>query len=258
MINLRNQVPSVYTSASRDFQYLSWLIDIVLNYVKHNVDSLYNLPATSANPKLTELLAATLGFKIKRNYDQKQLAALVAVLPIILRYKGTKTAIDTAGNAMIAAVGSSGAFSSNFSDGVLEVSLPEKLIDVTLFTDLLPYIVPAGITCRILNTNTVQKGYTTEVSYSDKLIAEFHPDLAWDNKNHTATGISVLFNEPGVDSINAEPNFGNYFTNGSNNTLNIGLLDNSIIPTLVDNTMADPSSNYEAAIVSDTNTETDD
>jgi len=256
MINFYNQVPSVYTSASRDFQYLSWLINIVLNYVKHNVDSLYNLPATSANPKLTELLAATLGFKVKRNYDQKQLAALVAVLPIIIRYKGTKTAVDTAGNAMIAAVGSSGTFLSTFSDGVLEVCLPEKLIDVTLFTDLLPYIVPAGITCRILNTNIVSKGYTTEVRYSDKLTAEFYPDITWDSKSHAITGISAMYEEPGANFVNAEPSFANYFTDGDTNTLNIGLLDNNIIPTL-DEAVADPDSNYEAITASSGDTDTE-
>ena len=76
MIKFANQVPSVYPSASRDFQYLGWLIDIVLNSVKHNVDDLYDLPNNQADIKLTELLALTLGFKVKRNYDQKQLSAL--------------------------------------------------------------------------------------------------------------------------------------------------------------------------------------
>ena len=44
MIKFYEQVPAVYPSASRDFQYLCWLIDIVLNSVKHNVDDLYDLP----------------------------------------------------------------------------------------------------------------------------------------------------------------------------------------------------------------------
>ena len=70
MIKFREQVPSVYTNASRDFQYLSWLIDVVLNSVKHNVDTIYDLPNVKHDAKLSELLAMTLGFKVKRNYDQ--------------------------------------------------------------------------------------------------------------------------------------------------------------------------------------------
>ena len=54
MINLYNQVPTVYTSTSRDFQYLSWLYNIVLNSVKHNVDALYDLPKVQTDNKLIE------------------------------------------------------------------------------------------------------------------------------------------------------------------------------------------------------------
>lgn len=253
MIKLRDQVPSVYTSASRDFQYLSWLIDIVLNYVKHNVDSLYNLPTSSPNSKLTELLAMTLGFKVKRNYDQKQLAALVAVLPIILKYKGTQTAINTAGNALIAAAGSSGSFSSNFSDGVLEVCLPEKLVDITLFTDLLPYIVPAGITCRIINVNQIVKGYTTKVLYNDVLIAELQPELTWNRDKHTIGGMATMYGEPQPDALNDKPNFANYFDYDTN-LVNVGLLDNTIIP-VISETMADPNTKQSQKELAVTNIE---
>ena len=108
MINLSSQVPSIYPKASRDFQYLGWLTDIVLNSVKHNVDSLYSLPLTAGNTRLTELLAMTLGFTIKRNYDKKQLSALVSVLPSILKYKGTEKAIVIAAEAIIKASGTGG------------------------------------------------------------------------------------------------------------------------------------------------------
>ena len=85
MINIFNQVPTVYTSMSRDFQYMCWLINIVLNSVKHNVDGLYELPNTKTDTRLAELLAMTLGFKIRRRYNQEQLAALVSIFPQLLQ-----------------------------------------------------------------------------------------------------------------------------------------------------------------------------
>lgn len=226
MIKLRDTVPSVYTNASRDFQYLSWLIDIVLNSVKHNVDDLYNLPNTKADPHLAELLAMTLGFKIKRNYDQKQLAALVVVLPRILKYKGTAAAVDIVGNALIAATGHYGSYSSRVDGAELEVIFPKSLIDVSLFTDLLPYILPAGMTYRIIRIDQIKKPLSTEVGYQENMRADFQSELDWDRTKHTSTGLSGLFNVPGD-----RPNFANYH---DDLTLNIGLLNNNIITSVTE------------------------
>ena len=194
LIKFREQVPSIYPSASRDFQYLGWLIDIVLNSVKHNVDDLYDLPNSKTDPRLTELLAMTLGFKVKRNYDQNQLQALVAALPRILKYKGTMTAVNMAGNALIAASGAIGSFDSEVKDGELTVVLPKSLIDISLFTDLLPYILPAGMTCHIVRKNQLKEGYATKLVHQNSLLAEWVPDLAWDNEKQTTVGLANMFN----------------------------------------------------------------
>ena len=227
MIKFREQVPSIYTNASRDFQYLGWLIDIVLNSVKHNVDGLYNLPNTNTDSRLTELLAMTLGFKVKRNYDQKQLAALVAVLPRILKYKGTVTAIAMAGQALIAASGSVGGGDTyiNATSGEIEVGLPKNLVDVSLFTDLLPYILPAGMTCKVVRKDTVANKPTTKLGYQDIMIATLVSDIDWDRDKQTFTGLANMFDVPA-----GEPTFANF--KNSNTDLNSGLLDNSIIPML--------------------------
>lgn len=229
MINLRNQVPSIYTSASRDFQYLSWLINIVLNSVKHNVDDLYDLPNTKADPRLTELLAMTLGFKVKRNYDQKQLATLVSILPTILKYKGTIEAITLAGNALIRTAGSEGSFHCELEDNCLIVRLPRELVDTTLFMDLLPYILPAGLTCRIVRRTDVKSGISPiNVAYQDALSASWHVDLGYtDSKNRQiTTGLANLY-EAGLQ----DPNFA-FFENFDANKPTAGLLDNSLIPVL--------------------------
>ena len=236
MIKFQDQVPAVYPSASRDFQYLCWLMNIVLNSVKHNVDALYDLPNSKADARLTELLAMTLGFKVKRNYDQKQLEAIVAALPRILKYKGTKTAIDMAGHALIAASGASGDFSSKVENGELVVTLPVELVDISLFTDLLTYILPAGMTYHIKRENRKIYGYTTELTYNAIPIAQFEPDFElkpYDNYtfNDEPFGISTLFN---VGS--SAPTMANYLDYGPTKDdpakLNAGLLDNSIIPII--------------------------
>ena len=228
MINFYNQVPSVYTSASRDFQYLSWLINIVLNAVKHNVDDLYFIPNAKTDPRITELLAMTLGFKLKRNYDQKQLATLVSILPSILKYKGSKTAIMLTGYALVRAAGSTGKFECEIKDNCLEITLPEKQVDTTLFMDLLPYILPAGLTCRVVNNTDDTGDTTTNLAYNDTIIhtGEWVNDLSWNGDSNEIEGLAGLYN---VSENN--PAFTNYLkVSESEYDLNLGLLANTVIP----------------------------
>ena len=270
MIKFSNQVPSIYSSASRDFQYLGWLIDIVLNSVKHNVDDIYNLPNNKADPKLTELLALTLGFKVKRNYDQNQLYALVAALPRILKYKGTKMAIDMAGNALLAASGASGEFKSETNENVAEiakgeihVTFPVGLIDISLFTDLLEYILPAGMVCRIIRKNEIHQAPTTELIYEDETCANWIEDLDTERDKSVVPGLANMF-----DISKNVCDFSNFGDKSNINMPNVGLLDNSIIPniTLMQRVVADedykiciePNNSSAAVTIGKYNTEDND
>lgn len=158
MINIKNQIPSVYYDASRDFQILGHLYEVVLNYAKTNADMLYLLPnGIETDTRATELLATTLGFKLRRNYDKAQLAALVSIFPRLLKMKGTKTAIDLAGNALVKASGVPGTFASELKDHILTIKIPIELSDITLFIDLLPYILPFGIRVSIVRSTVLKE-----------------------------------------------------------------------------------------------------
>ena len=239
MINMYNQVPTVYLDASRDFQYLSWLINIVLNSVKHNVDDLYDLPNVGADSKLSELLAFTLGFKVKRNYNKDQLLALVNIIPELLRNKGTQKAIELAGNALIKSSGAIGqckvatdsVAQKELKNGIIKVVIPKDLVDLTLFYDLLPYILPAGLSCKIVRQTVETNSFETIVGYRNAIRAEVHREAYLDD-THKITGVSTLYDVP--DFAEGEikgPNFTNYdYTSGVK--LNAGLLNNTIIPML--------------------------
>ena len=167
MIKIKDQIPSVYYDASRDFQILGHLYEVLLNYTKTNVDMLYLLPnGIEADTRSTELLATTLGFRLKRNYDKDQLAALVSIFPRLLKIKGTKGAVDLAGNALVKASGVPGVFTSTLDNDthVLTVKIPIELSDITLFMDLLPYILPFGIRVAVIRSTTVQRKVTLPIS----------------------------------------------------------------------------------------------
>lgn len=232
MINFQKQVPSVYPNASRDFQYMSWLANIVLNAVKHNVDDLYNLPIVSNTPKLTELLAMTLGFEIKRNYDEKQLTALVAILPSVLRYKGTEKAVLMAAKALVKATGSLGEAYVEVDGSEIKVTLPRDIADITLFLDLLDYILPAGMTYRVIRDNKRTKNIDDiKVMYNDSVRLLLTDDLAFlDNLGAIvpSIGLSNMF-ETGLAQ-----DFDTAYTKENSDKPNSGLLNNTIIPVLAD------------------------
>ena len=232
MINFYDQVPSVYNNASRDFQYMSWLINIVLNSVKHNVDDMYDLPTTSGNSRLNELLAMTLGFKVKRHYNQKQLTALINCLPSILRCKGTTKALSLAAIALVKASGSRSPCCVKNKTNYIEVQLPQDLVDTVLFSDLLPYIAPAGIPVRIVNNVDIEEPpFLTELDYSDDFQAAAVPVIAWESegegKEGRVSGIATMFKDSAFGDT--EPVFTNF---DADKQYNAGLLDNSIIASV--------------------------
>lgn len=238
MINFYNQVPTVYNNASRDFQYFSWLINIVFNYVKHNVDTIYSLPNTSNDTKMAELLAMTLGFKVKRSYDKKQLAALVAILPLVLKYKGTKKALEMAAEAIVMASGAIGDISVDVDEQSALVTLPKGLVDITLFIDLLDYILPAGMSCHIIRKNIKLENLTTDVTNTDVLRLFLTDDF---DVYRTAKGVSNIYNpicDPLTDLTDNIPNIGDFTANTFEDAFgevlqnNPSLLENAIIPVL--------------------------
>ena len=102
MIKLRNLTPEVYSKQSRDFQFIERLFDVVLNSVKTNSESLYNLPLNdNTDERLIELMTLTLGFKSRHNYNVKQLTALCSAFCEVLKNKGTIYSITAAGNALL-------------------------------------------------------------------------------------------------------------------------------------------------------------
>jgi hypothetical protein len=170
MIKIKDQLPSIYYDASRDFQILGHLYEVILNYAKTNADMLYMLPnGIEADTRSTELLATTLGFRLRRNYDKDQLAALVSIFPKLLKIKGTKAAVDLAGNALVKASGVPGAFTSVLENNILTVRIPIELTDITLFMDLLPYILPFGIRVSVIRATSIPREIPLQIASSTAL-----------------------------------------------------------------------------------------
>lgn len=172
LIKFQDLTPEVYYKRSRDFQYIGRLFDLVLNNAKMNTDIISSLPLNpDMDPRLLDLLALTLGFKSKHEYNTKQLAALCSIFPFVLRNKGSKLAIETACNALLNAEGITKGASIEVSNQTVSIFLPSELSDLNLLKDLLNYILPAGMSCSLIQEATlVPPRPTTAVSYNGYVV----------------------------------------------------------------------------------------
>ena len=171
MIKLQDLTPAVYYNQSRDFQFIGRLYDLVLNYSKTNAANLYNLPiGKNMDEQLLNLLALTLGFKPTKNYNSKQLRAICSVLPTILRHKGSIQALVPAINALLAAEGVSQPldYTVNPKRGIT-LYVAQELDDLSLFTDLLDYLLPAGLSCNVVKESQAIHTAQTTLGVTDSI-----------------------------------------------------------------------------------------
>lgn len=151
MIKLEELTPNVYYRQSRDFQFIGRLYDLVLNSVQTNTELANYLPLDrNTDQQLLNLVAFTLGFKLKHNYNIAQLTALCNVFSYALKNKGNIKSIISVCDAVLNAEGirSNTTYAQNGTDLILY--LPSTLTDITLLRDLLDYILPAGMSCTFV------------------------------------------------------------------------------------------------------------
>ena len=171
MIRLQDLTPAIYYNQSRDFQFIGRLYDLVLNSIKTNAANLYNLPiGKNMDEQLLNLLALTLGFKPTKNYNSKQLRAICSVLPTILKHKGSIQALVLATNALLAAEGVRQPLDYTVQPHQgITLYVAQELDDLTLFTDLLDYLLPAGLSCNIVKESQAIHKAETPLGVADNL-----------------------------------------------------------------------------------------
>lgn len=159
-MKLENILPEVYYKESRDFSYIARLIEILTNYMKTAADNV-NRKTSNKNIDnyLLQLLANTLGFKLKHNYNTKDLLYICTSLVELYRKKGSISAITDAIQLLINSQGIDQKIvwkeNLKLENGNLTLSIPSALTDTVLIEDLFDYILPAGITYSFIRVNNV-------------------------------------------------------------------------------------------------------
>lgn len=147
MIEVRKQVPGVYYNESRDFQLIGRIFEVILNYLKTNNDCTENTMDTNLiDDKLVNLLAKTVGFESRHEYDVNNLKIICGCFSTILKYKGTKRGIDMAISSLLNSRGVTDNFESvlDYDTRTINIYIPVSAGNTILLEDLFEYILPVG------------------------------------------------------------------------------------------------------------------
>jgi len=202
MIRMQDYTPDIYYKESRDFQFIGHLYDLVLNYIKTNVDLLSSLPLSdSSDDKFLELMAMTFGLKPEHHYNSVQLRALCKVFPKVMRNKGSIESIIAVCTSLFNAEGLEQQFSYDFvsEDDRTELNLyvPQDFSDITLLNDILSYVLPAGMSCNIIKELQIKEKAITETAV-EHIIKLYHHDdeqnKVYEYDNNILAKIPQLFN----------------------------------------------------------------
>jgi len=97
LIRVKDLVPDVYESTSRDFQLISNLKTCVFSATKEDIDSIVDIINTEHCPdRLLPLLQSRLGFITDKEFDNRTLRIALSVFPYLIKNKGTLKAIKQA------------------------------------------------------------------------------------------------------------------------------------------------------------------
>ena len=191
MIRTKDLVPSVYYNQSRDFQFLGRAFDVVFNYLKMNIDLIQGLPlSANSDDKMIPLVAKTLGFDVKHNYNTQDLKSICSVFSELVKNKGSKDAIEKACRTLINSQNISGYFNvvvnrniHNNNAYTVEIYVPSELTDTVLLEDLFDYILPAGFEYRFIKSSVAPNSPQSNLDMTTK-ISPFN--LANDNVGRIA------------------------------------------------------------------------
>ena len=165
MFSLKKNVPDIYVRESRDFQLMCNTYNIMQMATKFDIDSILNLTDTKlCNDIILKLLQTKLGFFSNYQIMGEDLRTLLESFPYLLRKKGTLTGIKQCIQLFFKIIDKTRAvdisvlnrttkttelnYSISEQIYVVNINILDKKFDVTLLTELLKYIIPAGYGIR--------------------------------------------------------------------------------------------------------------
>lgn len=187
MFRLQENVPEIYTKASRDFQLFCRTYDILTNAIRYSIKSTdYLLNPLMISDKMLPLLATRVGFFPKSDYNTYALRLIISAFPYMMKYKGSKKGIEIALYTILKA-------EENYKNSIVRVINDKEnnryeihiytekaIINENLLRDVLSYILPIGYELVIGTYRSENAPSTTQINVLDSPLytAELAKDIS--------------------------------------------------------------------------------
>lgn len=173
MLKLIDLIPSYYIKNSRDMQILTRVFEVIFNYCKTNTDLVYegSKDINVDMQNLIDLNLITLGFKQSHEYNLSQLQSLLSVFREIIRNKGNIKAIELTLELLAEVEDCEELPEILYYKDLpynLIISIPEKIKDLSLFNDVLNYIIPSGVSFEIQHTLQTNSLIKTDININNE------------------------------------------------------------------------------------------
>lgn len=206
----KNNVPDVYPNESRDFQLICNVFDLTQNSIKYDIDSMLNILDTDlCTEKLLPLLQTKLGFISNYNLSAKQLRIVLKAFPYLIKNKGSTKGIQQTIQTFLKTQNIFGNVQIDYTNknntGILNniyevnIGLQTKLLDVSLLTELLRFILPAGYVLkyyfyRPMNWETVvtERDTINILFVSEDISGSIRDDSMTDKTSISAVSTTII------------------------------------------------------------------
>lgn len=181
VFRLQEHVPDVYARKSRDFQLLCNIFDCMNNAVKYDIDSIKDVMDTNlCNDRLLTLLQNKIGFFTNKPMSSDTQRLILKAFPYMVKNKGSSLGIKQAIYTFLKTQGVDGTVTvevrnkekvetelgSKISNTyIVEIGMQTRVLDTTILTEILKYIIPAGYIVKYSFNN--EYSVENEVTSSD-------------------------------------------------------------------------------------------
>ena len=179
-MKLQNMTPEVYYKESRDFSYISRMLEVMLNHMKTNADLVNGDINTIDSNDLLNSLAYTLGFKPKHRYFNKDLLNVCSNFAHIMKNKGTFYAVEECVKILLNSQHIIGDYVilPDYNNYIIQVGLPSETQDIVLLEDLFDYILPTGWVYNIVSISKFIELDTDIFYFNENINDEANPFTA--------------------------------------------------------------------------------
>ena len=147
MFRLIDTSPEYYLQQSRDFQYLTRLMDIWFRGFKFDADMILKMADPLSCPdKYLQALREKIGFYPRKHIENEDLRIILKAFPWMYKYKGSRKAIDMAvriGLMLNGIDANASQLRITINNMEVEVSTRQK-IDETAIREMFRHIAPVG------------------------------------------------------------------------------------------------------------------